>query len=284
MHVGMKKLESNQSTRSRQLRIRRTFTRDVIPPVTVVVVAVAAWQLIVVSSGLPAFILPSPMNVTQAVAETGPVLAAAIGDTMLSTLIGLSVAIGLAIVVAAAMDFVPFVRRGLYPILVASQTVQILAIAPLLIIWFGFGRLPTVLVVVLFTFFPMAIATVDGLAATDPDYVALIQSMGGRKGFVWRVVRLPAALPSFFSGLRMAVTYSVVAATVGEWVGGTNGLGLYMLRSKNALKTDQVFVGMIVTTAISIGLFVIVALVERLALAWRFRGRLPEQWLEHGIY
>ena len=182
------------------------------------------------------------------------------------------------------MDLVPFVRRGLYPILVASQTVQILAIAPLLIIWFGFGRLPTVLVVVLFTFFPMAIATVDGLAATDPDYVALIQSMGGRKGFVWRVVRLPAALPSFFSGLRLAVTYSVVAATVGEWVGGTDGLGLYMLRSKNALKTDQVFVGMIITTAISIGLFVIVALAERLALSWRFRGRQPEQWLEHGIY
>jgi len=222
--------------------------------------------------------------VIQAATETGPVLRSAVADTMLSTLIGLSVAIGLAIAVAATMDLVPFVRRGLYPILVASQTVQILAIAPLLIIWFGFGRLPTVLVVVLFTFFPMAIATVDGLAATDPDYVALIQSMGGRKGFVWRVVRLPAALPSFFSGLRLAVTYSVVAATVGEWVGGTDGLGLYMLRSKNALKTDQVFVGMIITTAISIGLFVIVAVVERLALSWRFRGRQPEQWLEHGIY
>ncbi len=281
----MNKPDSNQSTsRSRHLRLRRTFARNVIPPVTVVVVAVAAWQLIVVAGGLPAFILPSPANVMQAVTETGPLLTAAVADTMLSTLIGLSVAIGLAIVVAAAMDFVSFVRRGLYPILVASQTVQILAVAPLLIIWFGFGRLPTVLVVVLFTFFPMAIATVDGLAATDPDYVALIQSMGGRKGFVWRVVRLPAALPSFFSGLRMAVTYSVVAATVGEWVGGTDGLGLYMLRSKNALKTDQVFVGMIITTAISIGLFVIVALVERFALAWKFRGRPREQWLEHGIY
>ena len=281
----MNKPDSNQSTsRSRHLRLRRTFARNVIPPVTVVVVAVAAWQLIVVAGGLPAFILPSPVNVMQAVTETGPLLTAAVADTMLSTLIGLSVAIGLAIVVAAAMDFVSFVRRGLYPILVASQTVQILAVAPLLIIWFGFGRLPTVLVVVLFTFFPMAIATVDGLAATDPDYVALIQSMGGRKGFVWRVVRLPAALPSFFSGLRMAVTYSVVAATVGEWVGGTDGLGLYMLRSKNALKTDQVFVGMIITTAISIGLFVIVALVERFALAWKFRGRPREQWLEHGIY
>ena len=176
----MKKAGFNQSTtKSRRSPALRTFARDVIPPVAVVATAIVAWQLIVVTSGLPAFILPSPMDVIHAVADTGPVLAAAIADTMLSTIIGLSVAIGLAIVVAAAMDFVPFVRRGLYPILVASQTVQILAIAPLLIIWFGFGRLPTVLVVVLFTFFPMAIATVDGLSATDPDYVALIRSMGG---------------------------------------------------------------------------------------------------------
>ena len=268
----------------RRSRVRRSFVRDVVPPVTVVAAGIAAWQIMVLASGLPAFILPSPADVLRAVGETGPILSSAIADTMLSTIIGLSIAIGLAIIVAAAMDLIPFVRRGLYPILVASQTVQILAIAPLLIIWFGFGRLPTVLVVVLFTFFPMAIATVDGLAATDPDYVALIQSMGGHNRFVWRVVRLPAALPSFFSGLRLSVTYSVVAATIGEWVGGTDGLGLYMLRSKNALKTDQVFVGMIITTAISIGMFAVVAGVERFTLAWKFRGAPREQWLERGIY
>jgi NitT/TauT family transport system permease protein len=285
MGGGMIRTNTDQSqSRARFNRIRRSFVRDVIPPVTVVATGVAVWQIIVVAGGLPAFILPSPADVLRAIGETGPVLSAAIGNTMLSTIIGLSVAIGLAIVVAAAMDLIPFVRRGLYPLLVASQTVQILAIAPLLIIWFGFGRLPTVLVVVLFTFFPMTIATVDGLAATDPDFVELIQSMGGRNRFVWRVVRLPAALPSFFSGLRLSVTYSVVAATIGEWVGGTNGLGLYMLRSKNALKTDQVFVGMIVTTAISIGMFAIVAIIERLAIAWKYRGGPREQWLERGIY
>ncbi len=138
------------------------------------------------------------------------------------------------------MDVSNLLRRSLYPILVASQTVQILAIAPLLIIWFGFGLLPKVLVVILICFFPLAVNTADGLASADPDLVALLRSMGASRNQIWRMVRLPAALPSFFSGLRIAVTYSVVGATIAEWVGGSAGLGLYMLRSKNALATDQV--------------------------------------------
>lgn len=276
---------SNSNSQNADARkLSRLVARDVLPPLGVIVIAIAAWQVIVVTSGLPTFILPSPGDVIAALTRTGSTLGTAVVNTMIATGIGLGAAVILAIVVAAAMDMIPVVRRGLYPILVASQTVQILAIAPLLIIWFGFGRLPTVLVVVLFTFFPMAVATVDGLAATEPDYVSLIRSMGANRRFIWRVVRLPAALPSFFSGLRLSVTYSVVAATVGEWVGGTNGLGLYMLRSKNALKTDQVFLGVLVTTGISIGLFLLVSLAERLALAWRYRGRRSEHWIERGIY
>jgi ABC-type nitrate/sulfonate/bicarbonate transport system permease component len=278
--MGHQKLREQTPARS----LVRRIARDAVPPVIVVVLAFAAWEIIVVASGLPPFILPSPADVARTVAESGSVLTVAVTNTMISTGIGLGSAVLLAILVAALMDMIPVVRRGLYPILVASQTVQILAIAPLLIIWFGFGRLPTVLVVVLFTFFPMAIATVDGLAATDPDYVALLQSMGAGRSRIWRTVRLPAAMPSFFSGLRLSVTYSVVAATVGEWVGGTQGLGLYMLRSKNALLTNQVFVGMLITTAISIGLFAVVAVIERLSLPWRYRGVPREQWLEQGIY
>jgi ABC-type nitrate/sulfonate/bicarbonate transport system permease component len=238
----------------------------------------------VLASGLPPFILPSPGDVAETLRDSGAALGKAVGNTLISTAIGLASAVVLAMIVAAAMDMVPVIRRGLYPILVASQTVQILAVAPLLIIWFGFGRLPTILVVILFTFFPMAIATVDGLAATDPDYVELLQSMGARRAYVFRTVRLPAALPSFFSGLRLAVTYSVVAATVGEWVGGTQGLGLYMLRSKNALQTDQVFVGVLITTILSIGMFALVSIAERLLTSWRFHAARHEQWLERGIY
>jgi ABC-type nitrate/sulfonate/bicarbonate transport system permease component len=167
---------------------------------------------------------------------------------------------------------------------VTSQTVQILAIAPLLIIWFGFGLLPKVIVVVLVCFFPLAVSTADGLASADPDLIALLRAMGATRGQIWRIVRLPAALPSFFSGLRIAVTYSVVGATIGEWVGGTAGLGLYMLRSKNALATDQVFVSILVTTLLSMGLFAAVVGIERLALPWYYSAQRHDQWNEAGIY
>jgi ABC-type nitrate/sulfonate/bicarbonate transport system permease component len=182
------------------------------------------------------------------------------------------------------MDLSSFLRRALYPILVASQTVQILAIAPLLIIWFGFGLLPKVIIVVLVCFFPMAVNTADGLASTDPDYIALLMAMGAERRQIWRMVRLPSALPSFFSGLRVAVTYSVVGATIGEWVGGSEGLGLYMLRSKNALATDQVFFAIVITSVISIGLFTLIYVIERMALPWYYSAQRVERWEGKGIY
>jgi ABC-type nitrate/sulfonate/bicarbonate transport system permease component len=181
------------------------------------------------------------------------------------------------------MDLSPFLKRALYPILVSSQTVQILAIAPLLIIWFGFGLLPKVIIVVLICFFPLTVSTADGLASADPDHIALFLAMGASRRQIWNLVRLPSALPSFFSGLRVAVTYSVVGATIGEWVGGSAGLGLYMLRSKNALATDQVFVAIAITSAISIGLFSLIYLLERALLPWYHSARV-ERWEGAGIY
>jgi ABC-type nitrate/sulfonate/bicarbonate transport system permease component len=258
--------------------------REFFPPALLVVSVVCLWQIVAISSRLPAFVLPSPGQVMQAGWETRRLLGQAIGTTLIETALGMLVSLILGVAIAATMDLSPFLRRALYPILVASQTVQVLAIAPLLIIWFGFGLLPKVIIVVLVCFFPMAINTADGLASADPDLIALLRSMGARRGQIWRMVRLPAALPSFFSGLRVAVTYSVVGATIGEWVGGSAGLGLYMLRSKNALATDQVFVAMLITSILSIGLFVLVYTIERVALPWYYSAQRVEQWEESGIY
>jgi ABC-type nitrate/sulfonate/bicarbonate transport system permease component len=260
------------------------WAREAFPPFLLIAFTLFAWQVVAERSGLSAFILPSPVQVTQAGWETRALLVSAIGTTMLETALGLVVALALGVVIAALMDLSAFLRRALYPLLVASQTVQILAIAPLLIIWFGFGLLPKVLIVVLVCFFPLAVSTADGLASADPDFVALLRSMGARRSQIWRLVRLPAALPAFFTGLRVAVTYSVVGATIGEWVGGSNGLGLYMLRSKNALATDQVFVAIVITSAISIGLYALVYAVERLALPWYYSAQRVQQWEEPGIY
>jgi ABC-type nitrate/sulfonate/bicarbonate transport system permease component len=260
------------------------WSREVFPPALLIGFVIFAWHALATRSGLSAFILPSPGQVVRAGWETRDLLGGAIGTTMTETAVGLVIALVLGVALAAAMDFSPFLRRALYPILVASQTVQILAIAPLLIIWFGFGLLPKVIIVVLVCFFPMAVSTADGLTSADPELVALLRSMGARRDQVWRMVRLPAALPSFFSGLRVAVTYSVVGATIGEWVGGSAGLGLYMLRSKNALATDQVFVAMLITSLLSIGLFVLIFAIERVALPWYHSAQRQEQWEETGIY
>lgn len=260
------------------------WLQEVYPPALLIAALVLFWHLLATQTGLSSFVLPSPGQVIRAGWETRGLLGEAIGVTMLETAIGLIVALVLGVVLAAAIDLSAFLRRALYPILVASQTVQILAIAPLLIIWFGFGLLPKVLIVVLISFFPLAVSMADGLASADPDLIALLRSMGASRSQIWRMVRLPAALPSFFSGLRVAVTYSVVGATIGEWVGGSAGLGLYLLRSKNALQTDQVFVAMLITTLLSIGLFALVWLVERAALPWYYSAQRTEQWEETGIY
>jgi ABC-type nitrate/sulfonate/bicarbonate transport system permease component len=260
------------------------WLRQAAPPILLLGFVVVIWQVVAERSGLSAFILPSPRAVLLAGWETRHLLGAAIGTTMLETALGVVIALILGVGLAAAIDISSLLRRALYPILVASQTVQILAIAPLLIIWFGFGLLPKVIIVVLVCFFPIAVSTADGLASADPDLVALLRAMGARREQIWRIVRLPAALPSFFSGLRVAVTYSVVGATIGEWVGGSAGLGLYMLRSKNALATDQVFVAIVITSALSIGLFALVYFLERALLPWYHSAQRAEQWEETGIY
>jgi ABC-type nitrate/sulfonate/bicarbonate transport system permease component len=260
------------------------WRRNIIPPFLLIIFVILVWQTVALRSGLSAFILPSPIQVLQAGWETREVLGSAITTTMLETIIGLTIATILGVLIAAAIDLSSVVRRALYPLLVASQTVQILAIAPLLIIWFGFGMLPKVLIVVLICFFPLAVNTADGLASADPDYVSLLRAMGADRKQVWRLVRFPAALPAFFTGLRIAVTYSVVGATIGEWVGGSEGLGLYMLRSKNALATDQVFVGIVLTSMLSIGLFLLVYVIERALLPWYYSSERIEQWEGSGIY
>jgi ABC-type nitrate/sulfonate/bicarbonate transport system permease component len=261
-----------------------SWRKDVAPPVLLVVLLVLGWYFVAKVGGLGSFVLPSPGGVAQAAWETRGLLLNAVGTTMLATVIGLLFALMAGIGLAALVDFWPLARRALYPILVVSQTIQILAIAPILVIWFGFGMAPTVSIVVLFCFFPLTISTADGLASSDPELIALLRAMGAKRRQIWRMVRVPSALPSFFTGLRMAVTYSVVAATIGEWVGGSPGLGLYLLRSKNSLATDQVFAAMFVTSLLSVGLFLLVRGIERMTLPWYHSSQRREQWEGSGIY
>jgi len=275
-------LTANHAIRQHDAQEPRRWAARFMPPIVTALLSIAIWQAVSIASGLPPLVLPSPLRVIEAGWQTRELLGEAVATTMLETALGLGVALALSVTLAAALDLSLLLRRALYPLMMASQTVQILAIAPLLIIWFGFGLLPKVIIVTLVCFFPMAVSAADGLASTDPDLIEMLRSLGASRGQIWRLARFPAALPSFFSGLRIAVTYSVVGATIGEWVGGSAGLGLYMLRSKNALATDQVFVGILITSLLSIGLFAAVVLIERLALPWYHSGQRAKQWDEQG--
>jgi ABC-type nitrate/sulfonate/bicarbonate transport system permease component len=171
------------------------------------------------------------------------------------------------------MDQLAWVRRAVYPILVASQTLPIVAIAPLFVLWFGIGLLPKVLVVILVTFFPIAVALLDGLAATDRDATDLLESMGATRRQQLLKLRLPGALPYLFTGLRIAVTYAVIGAIFGEAVGAVDGLGIWIVLSKNLFRTDLVFAAILITATLTLVLWLLVGLAERLVIPWHREAR-----------
>ena len=230
-------------------------------------------------------VIPWPGDVLDTMIRTRETLLTYdIPQTMVETLLGLVLALVLGVALAALLDFSPLLKRLLYPILVTSQVIPIVAIAPALILIFGFGLEPKVIVVLLFCFFPIAVATIDGLTATDPDLVALLRAMGASRGQVWRKVRFPSALPSLFSGLRVAATYSMTGAIIGEYITSQYGLGHYLQIAFSSANTAQAFVPIVITVVLSIGLVLIVGAAERIVLPWYFTQAREAQWSEPGIY
>lgn len=255
-------------------------TRDLLPPLVLLAALFVIWQLVAWGLAVPKWLLPSPVQIYRAMVTTWRSLAWHAGQTILETALGLALALVAGLALAVAVDLSAILRRVLYPLLVFSQTIPIMALAPLLVIWFGYGTAPKAVVVTLVCFFPIAVATADGLRAADPELLALLRSMGATRRQVFFKVRLPGALPGFFSGLRIAITYSVVGAIIGEWVGAGRGLGIYMIRSSNSFLTEQVFAAIAVTSLLSIALFLVVGAVERLALPWYYTRAREEQWEE----
>lgn len=265
---------------------------------TIMLVLVAALVLAFFSSGMTALyvevgatddltlgtIFPAPEEVRQAwLTHQDRLLNVHIPQTLWETLTGLTIAVVLGVLIAAAMDFSPLLRWILYPLLVVSQTVPIFAIAILLILVFGFGSGPKIIVVVLFCFFPIALNTFSGLQSADPALLSLLRAMGANARQTWVKVRLPAAMPSFFGGLRIAATYSVVGAIFGEYITAQEGLGVFLKRSYNSFQLDQAYLAIVLTAVLSLLLVMLVNLVERLALRWYYSTRRAS-WRGPGIY
>ncbi len=238
------------------------------PPLALVAALLAAWELYARTSGVSPFVLPAPSQVLDALWDFRDQAIRHAVPTVVETVVGFGLSIAAATATAVALDRAPLARRAVEPLLVGSQTVPIVAIAPLVVVWFGFGLLPKVLVVVLVTFFPITIALLAGFASTTAEAAELMRSLGASAGQVFRKVRWPSGLPAFFTGLRISATYGVVAAVIGEYVGATDGLGIWMQLSQRSFRTDLVFAAILVTALLSIGLYGAVVLAERAAIPW----------------
>jgi len=228
----------------------------------------ALWEAAVRWGSVPQWILPGPLQILKTFGETLPLLLKHSRSTVLECLLGFAAAVILAFMIALLMDQLPLVRKALYPLLIASQTVPIVSVAPLFIIWFGYGILPKILVVVLVCFFPVAISLLGGLAAVDREYVELFRSMGASRMAIFRMVKLPLALPSLFSGLKISAAYSVMGAVIGEWLGAKEGLGNYLTLSQRSFMVDRVFAAILAITVLSLIVFAVVVAVERLVIPW----------------
>ena len=243
------------------------------PAIVLIVALLAIWELAVRANLSLAQSLPAPGTIVQALVDNWDVIYDNAIPTMMETVLGLLVATALGLGLAVLLDLSVWSRRAVYPLLIVSQTIPIVALAPLMLIWFGFGITPKVIVVMLYCFFPIAVATADGLASAEPDLLKLLRSMGASRWQVLWLVRLPGALPAFFSGLRIAATYSVTGAIAGEFVGAEKGLGIYMLTSTNSHALPVVFATIAVTAMLSLSLFALVNMIERVALPWYHASR-----------
>jgi ABC-type nitrate/sulfonate/bicarbonate transport system permease component len=250
-----------------------TVARRLGPPVLLVAVLLGAWEAYCQIAAVSPIVLPAPSRILEQLWVFRADAVRHALPTLWETFVGLAISIGLSIGAAVVMDRFVTVRRAVGPIFVASQTVPVVAIAPLLVLWFGFGLAPKVLMVVLVTFFPVTIALLDGLAAATGEATDLLRSMGAAPRQVFRKLRWPAALPSLFTGLRIAVTYAVIGAVFGEYVGAYEGLGIWMQLSQNAFRTDLVFAAVLLTALLSVALFGAVVLVERMTIPWYAASR-----------
>lgn len=242
------------------------------PAVLSVAALLAAWEIYVRMSGISALVLPTPSRVIGQIWENRDLLWDNTLPTLKATLLGFACSLSVAFALSVVIDFIPRLRRALFPVFVISQTLPLVAIAPLVVLWFGFGLTPKILLVALVTFFPMLVALVDGYQSTDRDISALLASMGASRVGIFRRARLPSAMPTFFAGLRISITYAVVAAIFAEYVGARAGLGIVILNAKNSFRPDLMLAAVVISSALTLALFAATALMQRLVLGWQHAG------------
>jgi ABC-type nitrate/sulfonate/bicarbonate transport system permease component len=244
-------------------------------PALLLAVLIGAWQ-IAASTGFLANVLnvedllvPSPAAIASAALDNRSLLLENAWVTLREILLGIGCALVVGIAFAVAMHLSGFILRSTYPLVIASQTIPIIALAPILVIWFGFGIVPKVLVVALVCFFPITVATLHGLSSVDPEARKLMRTLYASRWQIFRRLSAPTALPHLFTGIKISIVFAPIGAVFGEWVGASSGLGHQILQDNAQLETARVFAAIGILSAIALALFGLTVLAERRVVRWR---------------
>jgi putative hydroxymethylpyrimidine transport system permease protein len=248
------------------------------PPLALIAILLGAWELAarwdLISNALNIqdFLIPSPSDVAQALWDDRSLLLSNGWVTLKEVLLGFAIAAIAGVAFAVLIHLSDVARRAIYPLLIGSQTIPIVILAPILVVWFGFGITPKLVIVALICFFPITVNTLDGLRSVDPDLIKMLRALGaGRGQRLWRA-EAPAALPYAFSGARVAITVSVIGAVFAEYVGSSEGLGHLINQAQAQLLTARSFAAVVVLSALALALFALVTALERLVVTWDSRG------------
>ncbi len=243
--------------------------RAAVTPALLILGVIAAWEIALPLFHVAPYILPRPSEIIRELVSSADVLWVHTLVTLREILIGFVAGSAIGIVLAVLIARSPLLERGLYPIIVFLHTVPKLAIAPIFVIWFGFGLLPKIVLVVVISFFPITVNTIYGLTSVDRNIVDLMRSVSASEWQILKWIRLPNAVPYLFAGLKISVTLAVVGAIIGEWVGTDAGLGFAILVSATQLKTPFMFAAITIISVIGVALFYLVALFERVLIPWQ---------------
>jgi ABC-type nitrate/sulfonate/bicarbonate transport system permease component len=254
-------------------------TRDILAPLILVALVLIGWEAAVHLFSIQAYVLPAPTRIAQVLVSDGRrIIFPQLGITLFEILSGYALAIAVAFVLSVLIVYSNAFRRGVLPLIVASQTIPVIAIAPVLVIWFGYNSIPRIIITAIVAFFPLTVAVVTGLQAVDPLQLAFFRTLKATPVQVFFKLRFPIALPNIFAGLKVAATLAVVGATISEWVGASSGLGYLIAQDTQQLNTARVFAGLVVLGVCGMTLFGIVSLVQRLCMPWAYaRPRFRRQ-------
>ena len=239
-----------------------------ISPFLAIMIILAAWQLLSSTGIVPKYMLPSPADVVLAFINDFPLLMEHAKTTLAEAFLGITAGTVLGFVIAVLMDRFHLFHKSIYPIIVLTQTVPTVAIAPLLVLWMGYGILPKITLIVIITFFPITVSLLEGFRSADPDALNLLKAMGADRFQCFMHIKMPNALNQFFSGLKISVSYSVVGAVVSEWLGGFTGLGVYMTRVRKSYSFDKMFAVIFFISFISLVLMFLVSYIKKITMPW----------------